>query len=514
MINAENQVIMHIKAGKLPATDMLKFLLAKEPNAVGFMVQEPNSEPLVMLQEDASNLELAQVEQFLANSISRPKSMYFGKLADGYNPEDIQPYYVEDGNNQKLIGVMFEGDVSQVFDDKTHTEQYNYVHNIVFPKLVQFCETFDGDIKEVMKQFERDSFKNALLAGIGHRAVLHVMPHVGEPVMISKNQLFKPFDWGWVSHAEGYGVKAPEATVVKPKAGYGWGGNKQPAKANANKPTLSVVKDAATPGTAPRASVPSTPKVEKSIAETMYVRPPSWLHKNDDVKLFYTILTGSVPSTWKKKTPVQPTQNLEFLKVTNYDDFKKYQMERLMGTTTSTQTKTERLSSTATPGVVPEQPATLPADMPIHGPVDPSPLPIIEADKLQQVLDYVAEYLGTNGKEMQDPSTLQEVEKKIHPFTEQVGLKGLEETMNWSVSGLFGLAAVDPRAMVMYALQWRSYARQFLLAELKAKKKDGVPMTTETKTTQLTSGTTKVESVVKPAAKKAASGWGYGKKVA
>lgn len=506
-MNDHNQTILHIKAGSLAPTDMLQYLLSKKPNAVGFMVQEPDGAPLQTMNEDASNLDLPTLENFQKEAQARPKSLYFGKLADGYNPEDIQPITVEDPDNNKLLGIMFEGDISSVFDDKSHTEHHQYLHTILLPKVVSWFESFDGDVKEVMKQFERESFKKTLLASIGHRAVLHILPHEGHPYMFGKNSLIQMKDWGWVSHAEGYGVKAvEEATVLKPKVGYGWGGNKQPTKANAAKPTLSVapkVQDAATPGTAPRSSVPAV-KVEKTILEGMFVRPPSWLHKNDDVKLFYNILTGGHPATWKKRTPVTPTQNLEFLEVKNYDEFKKYQLDKMLVTSASMQTKEERLSSSATPGVVP------PLELPVHGPTDPTPLPIIEGDKLQSVLDYVAKYLDGSSKEISDPAEIQKTEKEIHPFTEQVGLKGLEETMNWPVSGLFGLAATDARAMVLYALQWRAYARPFLQAELKAKKKDGVAMTTETTTTKLTAGTTKQESIVKPAKAKASGGWGYG----
>lgn len=528
-MNADNQRILFVEAGHVAPKDMLEYCLGKKPNAVGFMVQEPDGAPLVMHQEDATGLEIGQIETFLSNAKARPKAIYFGKLADGYNPEDIQPFYVEDGDKQKLIGLMFEGDLATVFDDKSHTEQYNYVHQVLFPKIVQWCEDNEGDIPAVMKMMEREAFKKTFLASIGHRAVLHVMPHIGPPLMLSKNQLFQKFDWGWVSHAEGYGAKAAEpAKVIKPAAGYGWGGNKTP-KANADKPTLSVpskVQDAATPGTAPRSSVPASskkPTEGSAIKEQMAVRPPSWLHRNEDIQSFYLILTGEKHPQWKKRLPIIPTQNLEVLEFTSEKQFqdyaKRWKMERALKTTgdaavsSAPQTKADRLASTAAPGNPPPLPENPPAEQPVHGPVDPSPLPIIEPDKLEKVLDFITKYLDPSSKEMGDPTTIQDVEKKIEPFTSQVGLKGLEETMNWPVNGLFGLAATDARAIVLYALQWRNYGRPYLLAELKAKKKDGVQMTTETTVTDLGNGSKKTESVVKPAAKPAkAMSWGFGNK--
>lgn len=501
-MNAGNQTILHIKAGQLAPQDMLEFIVGKKPNAVGYVVQESDGKPLDVVQEDGANLTVEDMSSVLVDAKDLNRSLYFAHLGEGHHPEDVQPFVIDDPDGNKFLSIMLEGDIVGNNADKVHTEQYNYVNGVLIPQIVEICEDFEGDIERVMAKLRKETFNSNFLMHVGHRAVLHFMPFKGEPLMLAKNELHVGGDWGWFSQLVGFEKAKQEPVVAAAPARRGWGKPKAsnppgvhsteatPVKANADKPTLSVV-----------------PKVEakkdKPLSEQMAIRPPSWLHKNDDIKAFYQILTGEIHSQWKKKIPIIPTQNLDLLKVANQADFqdyaKRWKMENALKTSggNTVQTKQERLSSTATPPPPADNPPKLP-EQPIHGPVDPTPLPIIEAKDLQKVLDVVAT-LDHNSKEMMDPKEIQKTEGTIPPFTEQVGLKGLEETMNWKVSDLFAIAATDPRAMVLFALQWRAYARPYLQAEIKAKKKDNVTMTTETKTTDLGNGSTKVESVSRPA---------------
>jgi hypothetical protein len=73
--------------------------------------------------------------------------------------------------------------------------------------------------------------------------------------------------------------------------------------------------------------------------------------------------------------------------------------------------------------------------------------------------------------------------------------------LNWPVSGLFALAALDRRAVVLMALEYRKLWRNTLKAEdlVGTSKPDGV---VTTQTTDLGGGAKAVESVVTPAAAK------------
>lgn len=495
-MNVHNQTILHVKAGFIPTKDVVEYLMGKKPNSIGWVVQENDGKPLDVLQQPAADQTVDDVFGFLESTKDNNMSMFFAKLAEGHHPEDVQPFVLDDPDSNKFLSIMLEGDIIGNNADKLHTEHYNYVNGVLIPQLVEICEDSEGDIEKVMAKLRRDSFKNNFFMHVGHRAVLQFIPFQGAELTIAKNQLMKPFDWGWMSQAEGYGDKKAEVPAAAPAttAKRGWGKTKSSITTDPKTGVHTVNSDKPTLTAPAKASVPAA---GKAIDEDQPMRPPSWMHKRDDLRFFYTELTGALPANWNKKIPVKVTQNHAFLKCRNEDDVKQYRLQKMMQTTgaavSKPQTKQERMSSTSTPPA-PEVPA-LP-DLPIHGPVDNTPLPIIDPASLDKVLQIVAT-LDHNSKTMMDPKEMQKIEAELPKFTAQVALSGIQDTMNWKNSDLFAIAATDARAVVILLREWMTFARPYLLSELKAKAKDNVQMTTETKTTQLTPNTTKVESVVK-----------------
>lgn len=524
-MNIDNQTVLHIKAGQMPPEDLLVRILATKPTAFGFAVQEADGADMQTVREDATNLDLANLNSFMEGRKERPTSLYFGTLKEGYDADDIQPFTICDPDNNTFMTIFTEGTFNGHDEPAAHSEHFNLVNGVIIPKIVEWCEDFGGDIEKIMTKINGEVFNKDFLSHIGHRAVLHILPFKGDAVLLAKNELGAEFDWGWTSRTHGFGEVSQEPVKVEPKKASGyWGGKKkvEPVSTDANGihhvTAKAAPKDVATKGEGPRQSE------SESKATSIHVRPPSWLHKNDDKKEFYVIVSGKGHPGWKKSLPVEVTQNHSVLQCKNYDEYLKWRLENLKASTSSIQqnqqpvTKQERVS--ASQQVKVEKTVT-PAEVPIHGPIDPTPLPIIEPKDLEKVLDYVAKHLDGNSKEIMSPKDMQKLEAELPNFGEATATS-LEDQLNWSVSGLFGLAATDARAMVLWGLQWRAYARPFLLAELRAKAKDGVKTTEETKvktTTTQTGNTKKVESVVVPAAAVASvpaaaakkNSWGYGK---
>lgn len=537
-MNIDNQTVLYIKAGQMPPTELLERILATKPTAFGFAVQEADGADMQTVREDGSNLDLDNLTGFLTDSKDRPATLYFGTLKEGYDVEDIQPFTITDGDGNTFMTIFTEGTINGHDEPAVHTEQFNVVQGIIIPKIVEWCQDFDGELDKIMAKINGEVFNRDFLSHVGHRAILHILPFKGDAVLLAKNELGAEFDWGWTSRTHGFGeaIQEPAPVVADKKKGW-WGSGKKTVVGGttivevekkeapaASPPPLP--KDVATKGEGPKTS---TPDVKKTDEKPMgiFVRPPAWLHKNEDKKQFYCLLGGttSPPSAWRKNIPVEVKAHHDLLKCKNYDDYNKYRLANLLGTTGAvassapaptvqqqqTMTKQERISAKA-------EATPAPVEAPIQGPTDPTPLPIMEPKDLEKVLDYVAKHLDGNSREIIPPQEMQKLEAQLPTFSEAVGVK-LEEMLNWPVSGLFGLAATDARAVVLWGLEWRAYARQYLMAELKAKAKDGVKTTADkvvTKTTMTEGGAKKVESVVAsvpaspaPAAKK--NSWGYGK---
>lgn len=513
-MNVDNQTILHVREGQMPPKELLERILAWKPTAFGFAVQEADNADMQTMREDAANLDIDNLSSFLEESKERPRSLYFGKLAGGISPEDIQPITIINGEGEDaetFMSIFCEGDIVG-HNAVGHTEQFQFVNGVIIPKIIDWANDFDGDMAKIMAKINGEVFNNDLLTHIGHRGVLHILPRVGDAVLLGPNKLSIDGEWGWASQSHGFGetIQEPVVTETK-KKGYWKGGGAKATTAPTETPKPVEQPPAIPADTGTPIEAPKTTQIGIEVA----VKPPSWLVANKDVQEFYVLVSGKSHPGWKKRLPVTVKQNHGLLKCTNLKEYEAWKLANLKtvlekpaeGPKAETavmannkpQTKQERLSSKE-----PEQPLEAPGN---------SDLPIIAPKDLEKVLDFVAKHLDGNSKEIMPPQEMQAIEAKLPKFSEAVGCK-LEEMLNWQVSGLFGLASTDPRAMVLYALEWRNYARPFLLAELKNKSKTGQPTTVDkvvTTTTDLGNGSTKTESVVtKVPAKK--SSWGYGSK--
>lgn len=467
---------------------LMSCILAKKPNVWGVAIQdvEKDGPELAIQREDATNLTIDDIKTLMENAKDRPLTMYFGKLKDGYHLDDIQPFIINDGNDQPFITVFIEGTIVNNDEPADRTEQANFADKIIIPQILEWCSDFEGDLDKIVKKIGSEIFNNNLIAHVGHRAVIHIMPFDGEVITISKNELGEDdAEWGFTSQHHDYkAVKEQEpAKAAEPEKKNKFFAKKstptpQPDAAKGNPPgvhtvgattaTGGKVQDAATPGNVER---PVTGK-----AEPFVMRVPSWLHKNVDVKLFYQLTdghfekddfkVGQVPGAWKKRQPVivrDPRVAEAAPKWNNVDDMHKF-----------------HLASRKTATAAPFTPEAKPVEQPAAPPQDPN-IPLIPAKELEKVLDLVAKLDG-NSKEMIDPKEYKDFEKMHKLFSESVGLKNIGETFNWPVSGVRAIGVTDINALWVYALELRAHLRQavakgYVIGELDHKK----VVTTETK---------------------------------
>jgi len=502
-MNVSNQTILYVKAGYLPPDDMLEYLIGKKPTAFGFTVQSTfeGKPDLAVIQEDGSGLTLSEFKQLFVNAKDDPISVWLGNLHAGYDPEDIQPFLIRDSNDDVFITITLEGDIIGNDADKKHTEQYNYVNGILIPKIVEWCEDFDGDLDKITKKLTGDTFNREFMMHVGHRALLHILPLEGDAINAGKNELgLHDQDWGWISQCEGYGEKKEEpAPVEKPAAKRFWGGKKSDNDV-LDKDGKSI-HDAGT-----KTSVPAvTPKSEQSYpapskeagnkdgaAPLLVARIPAWIKTNDDTKLWYDIVSGAIHPQWKKRLPCT-IKDMEAAKIDNLADFKAYAMNKKLkptGTITSSGKPPEDLKL-------------------ISGVAGDKELPIIGPKELEKVLDFVAKHLDGNSKGIIPPNEMQAIEKQLPNFATAIGMKP-EETINWPIGFLKGIGTTDVMALALYAIMWRAIARPYV--------QQAHTVGATTVITKSGENTTKVESHIlakdelKPAAKK--TFWGGKGKVA
>lgn len=496
-MNVDNQLLLHVNAGHTPPDDLLKRILTQfKPNVVGASIQnlmevkDKETRPdLAIIREDASNIGVDELKQMFSNAKDWPITAYFGSLRQTYKPEDIQPFVLTDGDNNVFMSLFIEGDVDGNVDPKDHTEHYNYVNGILRPKILEWCNDFadsEDIVAKIDAKLKSEVFKKEFLMHVGHRAHLSIMPIEGDVVNIAKNDLGGIEDWGWISQK----IEAKEEPKAAEPAkanrfSFGWNKTKASSPSQVDPPKenpdgVHTVGD-------PKNNLPPLPdNVEKGEKDDGYpakkqgkaspelaARVPSWLKTNDDVKLWYKIVSGEVHAQWKRKLPCTVKDHVA-VKIDNLADFKAYALKH-----------TVKPAETATASQTPKDAKV----------VETVATGVLTPKSMDNILDYVAKHLDKSSKEIIAPKEIQEQERVLPKFSEAVGLER-DEMINWPIASLKKIGEDDVNALLCYAIEWRSAYRALKTGQLEAGTK--VTETKDAKTTVTQTGdTVKTESVAK-----------------
>lgn len=497
------QTILTKKAGYDVPTELLVNILNRKPTAVGMVVQDNTGDkPALAIHRESGTPAMGQLNEFQKNAHDLNVMMYFGELGNKFNKDDVQPITIDDGDGQPFLCLGIEGDFPKhCHPSSGRTEEYNYASSILIPSLLDILNLTNGDFDKIVERINEDRFNDTnILSQIGHRGVVTIFPLVGDPIWLGKNELGEAYDWGQCSNRHGFGdVKQEPVKVEAPKKGFSFAGL---SKKEASPPPVAAA------GTKLQEVAKTKTSVPEVTATTVAIKVPEWVHKNAHKRTWYQMVAGSIPDRWKNKVPVIPVIPMDKLPK-DLGDLLHWEAEQLKAKVAGPDVQNRpaiqpAATETAAPG-----PKTAEE---VKAATSEGERPIIGAKDMEKILDFVAKNLDSSSNEMMSIDQIIALEKKLGDFTESIGVKP-EETLNWPLSGLFALAKLDHRAIVLYAVQMRKLWRNTLSMEnLVGTDK---PKTSTTTTTKLGEGTTKVESVSHeaPPAKKA-GGFSFGKKAA
>lgn len=511
------ETLMTKKAGFNFPVELMAAIVSRRPTAIGFVVQDGTGKtPELSVIHEAATPSVAQLEEFQRNAHDFNAMAYFGELGSKFNPEDIGPFIIKDGNGQPFMAVGLEGDFNGHTDLKSgRTEAYNLASKFIIPTLVEVCEYAGGDLEKIMATLNDDRLNESFLEHVGHRGVLTIFPLEGDPIWFGKNEIGGTYDWGQTSNRHGFDdVKQEPEKVEEPKkfAGFSFG-KKQESSPPALPKEEKKVQDAATPGNQPRKLVPEVRSDGKNLPQP--VKLPDWVHKNDDKRTWYQMVGGAIPEkNWKNGTPIIPIipesefpKDLGDLKMWEAEQFKKRQAEANAKPVIA-DVKPIQQPKTETSAGAPKTGAEIAAQRKEES------QPLVNAKNMEKILDIVAR---VQGEQIPSIADMQAIEKKIGTFSSNVASTP-KEMIHWPMSAWFAIGNTDIKALVMALMEFRSLYRDTLDAKdlvgtLNTEKVNDKVVTTETKI-----GDTgkKVESVVQtaPPAKKPGFSFGGNKKVA
>lgn len=457
------------KAGQSIPVELCTILLNRPITAYGFAVQDgTGTSPELAIKRESGKPTMAALDEF--NRLARDFNamLWFGELGSKFNKEDCGPLTIEDGDGKPFLALGIEGDFAKYADPASgRTDEYNYATKILIPSLIDILNVTGGDWDKMVERLNSDRFNNSdVLPHMAHRGVVTLFPLTGDPIWLGKNELGEAYDWGQVSNRHGFGdvKQEPEKVEVKAK-GFSFGGMFGGKKEASPPPAPAATKTT-------KASVPEVRADGKDLPQP--IKLPDWVHKNDDRRTWYSMVAGEIPDGWKKGVPVLPTIPTEELPK-DLGDLKLFEARRF---------KEQKAQGQAAPAIAnkeaigPAKTETSAGAPKTGGEIAARRAeeshPIISANDMEKILNFVA---GVEPKETMKVSEMMELEKKIGPFSESVGLKPTE-LLNWPVSSLFALGKMDYRALVKMVLEFRALWRDTLkLEDLTG----GTVKTTETK---------------------------------
>lgn len=511
------QIVLTKKAGHLIPEALLKLYLGQNPTTFGFAVQDSETHELSITR----TTEIPALEGLIEFNKAAEKyqaMVCFGMLGKGFGDEDILPFIINDADEKPFFAIGIEGDFPRAPQSgRIGTDEYNLASNLIIPTIIEHCENCGDDYDKLTEKLRSSVFENNFKAQIGQRGILSIMPVDGDIIFHGKNELGDTYDWGSTSDKLTFGDKeeAPLVAEAPKKKGFSFGGKKpaevsKPIITTDDKGVHTIVKDAATPGTGPRPSVPAvTPPKEEKAPIVHSIRPPGWLHKNEDVKNWYVMVFGRVPDLWRKKIavlPIIPTE--EFPK--NLEDLQERRAAKLK----TDLNKKAPVTGTAAPApksgneIAAQRQATAVTEK-----VDNN-LPILGAAETEATLDFVAKHLDVKSNEIMNPAEIAALEKKFPSFSASLGLKP-QELLDWPMSGVFDLAKAQPKAIALAFFEMRNLWRSTLkLEDLVGTDKKVVTTDKAVTTTTTNGGTVKTESVSTEAPPVKKKGFSFGKKAA
>ncbi len=500
------QTVIGKEPGHVVPSALLSALVKQKPTSFGFAVQctadDGKTPELSIIREEADPKTLMEkLEMFQENAKDFRALICFGG-PDKFNPEDILPLVLNDGDDKPFMALGLEGDFPKFSEPSSgRTDEFNLASKIIIPSLLEICEMTEGDLSKIVASLGRESFNNNFLAQLGHRGILSILPLEGEFINFGKNELGEVYDWGFTSQRHGFGdaVQEPVKVVEEPKKKSFSFGNK---KAVVGPP--APPQDVATAGDAPRTSVPAV-----AVDKAAPLKVPPWVHGNENVRSFYSMVLGRLPEGWKKRPPIIPAEGATIPQ--NEDELKAWLVAR----------KKANISAAAATAVAP--PKTETAAPPKSGSevaairekeAAEDKLPIIGAKDMEKLLDFIAKNVDSQSVTMMKPSEVQAIEKKFGTFSSSIASTPLE-MYHWPLSFWFALGKTEPRAIV---LAMREFANLWY-GTLKAEDLVGTVNTesvndrgSTTTVTKTGEGTVKTESISNEPAKKK-TGW-FSKKAA
>lgn len=464
-------VIIHRPAGKpAPETAYLELALQNCSKVWGIAILADGKLDLNQGENPDLNLLTTTFEDFKDEALT----IFLGDAGEGANNrKDIPPYDIIVNDDDEPLVVLFPEGNFPAFDKSgngsSHPPSYHLAEHMSDEFLTAF-DMCDKDLDKFMANIAKDNYKKKMLLHSVSRGYVTVVAQNGAVVTFAQGDTAGEIGDTWVSNTFGYGKKEEPAPVPEKKSKGMFSRSTVREKVN-HQPSNNVVAAGAdkvpAAATAVKAPAEGTPKPpEKKMVEALTI---------ENVKVSRVKIPEHLPrklrGNWiKERIGYKPN---------TLDDHKaEYQVYSKPDGTILTRDEINKffgLSATKLPKLTNADPIGKNTETEHIDPgkqVSANPLPVLSPTGRERLKSYISDervkkIIGENAALITDPDNIQGTEGKIPLFSQQMGMKSMEDfdALPFAELELIGRNTIHDLAVLCWTYKVRA-----LSAEAKVKK--------------------------------------------
>jgi hypothetical protein len=432
-------IIVRRNGNQFIPNDYLELVLKTHSAAwsASFVSTEGDKKDLMVAKGDGDGLNVKLIQETMEACPLDDITFCFYASDKALNMDDINPYVLLKNGDDAQVVAFVSGEFPG-FEKPTSSKssEFFFAHEYLKPKLEGVSELVDGNLEKIVSFISKPNFKNDALNNAPSHAVITLMCADNTTISFAKAEDSAEYPWGWVSNNLGYAKAKPEAKKEgedKPvKKGMFSGKSTVREKANVQQPTAPEPKPEKSD------AVTATAESLKANALENYtvkkgVLPPEHLSRKERGK-WYVNRIGYKPDKFDqgRGVPIDLYVNPKG-EVMTLSDVKKLGMaaaklpSRQLPPRTSGDTETEHIQ---------------------HGQMDNAPpagevqkaelLPIISPKSRQKLEAFIKDAksqkrIAENASIVEDPSHVQEIEKKFASLSTQMKYDDMTEFCKWSL---------------------------------------------------------------------------------
>lgn len=483
----QNQGTILVKAQDKAIPDDLLTKLLGTSSCVGVcaVAQDGTTKKNFFQISREAEVSLEAVNALQVHFMENELTFCFQRFEEEFNPDNMQPYSLLDGDDKKPIVLGFlEGNFAGRRLPTSDLCGEWHVAQMIKAKLTKLWNSAEigKNIDKLMKHISSDEdFKSDMnLYHVGRGSIVMVGLNA-ELCKFGTNPQEEAHDWGYCSKTESEpepdiaDTPEPEADVPAPT--FSLKGKTEPApKAVAAEPEKEVAAELK------KQDKPETkieaPKTEKVVRKVM-ARPPAGGNRNSIKKWYRSHGYEELPENYMTRPEVE-IELIEEVPLKSFQDLgaklnNKTDNKKAAPAPSSTKSAVAKLAGVfglggEAPKEEPQAPAEKdPKDAPAEKEPDINTKALPSTEQPSNVLQFIPQgqksdislkfmtsvaikkALDQSSNAIIAPSVIQEVEKKYPDFMEQIGLEGgLERTFNWPHESRVLLCKEYPHAAAVW----------------------------------------------------------------